>query len=452
MSRPCKVPVVRNLAQLEARVEEIRSSYGLAPSTLEVYAHYWSAFESWCREAKRTPLPASEETVSAFLAWWAASGRSRSVGGLSAAIAHQHAQSGHPNPTRGLAALTRQGISRSPGAQPRPAPALTAELTEQAAAAAPIPSLVCLQQRAAFLLAHGLQAPFSHVCALSLDDVADSGGTSIAVALPELRRWGVRPAFPARRANLAATGDELCPVAALRRLAPLVPPGARLLPEAGMANARLKEVAAMAEADAHGAYPGAQCDREDLWRLVTFMSREEVAFLRDRAYLLLTHAGAFRASEPFTLRRCDVTEFPDGIVARLRYSKADQFGRGQYVAIPYAADPTRCPVVALQTLIRLFRPGPADPLFRARSGPNIGQAPGYQTGRLAIIKLTKRGGVDGHFTGHSPRRGFCTTAAEAGETLLRIAITARHKRLDTTRRYVDAKAPEARTAPRALGL
>jgi integrase len=40
-----------------------------APSTRRAYHRAWTDFDAWCRQHGRTPLPASPETVAAWLAW-----------------------------------------------------------------------------------------------------------------------------------------------------------------------------------------------------------------------------------------------------------------------------------------------------------------------------------------------------------------------------------------------
>jgi hypothetical protein len=158
---------------------------------------------------------------------------------MAAAINRQHSRAGYPKPTGGFAALTRRGISRQAASEVRRARPLTAPLTERAAAAAPQTSLTCLQQRAALLVAHACDAPFSQLCAISPADIVDDGRDTVQLFLPELRRWGPRPAFSARRVSLQATGGELCPVAALRRLVAARQPGDRFLPEPGALSVRL---------------------------------------------------------------------------------------------------------------------------------------------------------------------------------------------------------------------
>ena len=79
MVRAHKVPAVSDLAELEARMQQIVSSFSLAPKTLGKYDEHWSAFTAWCTEAGVASLPASEETVAAYFASRAAEGKAGSL-------------------------------------------------------------------------------------------------------------------------------------------------------------------------------------------------------------------------------------------------------------------------------------------------------------------------------------------------------------------------------------
>jgi len=67
---------------------------------------------------------------------------------------------------------------------------------------------------------------------------------------------------------------------------------------------------------------------------------------RDRAFLALGFAGAFRRSELVALRVEDLTEVPDGYRVLIRRSKTDQTSEGQEIVIPKGSK--IMPVRALQ--------------------------------------------------------------------------------------------------------
>jgi site-specific recombinase XerD len=59
--------------------------------------------------------------------------------------------------------------------------------------------------------------------------------------------------------------------------------------------------------------------------------------LRDRALLLLGFAGAFRRSELVALDVDDIDEGTEGIHVRIKRSKTDQEGAGDFVSIPHGS-------------------------------------------------------------------------------------------------------------------
>jgi integrase len=68
---------------------------------------------------------------------------------------------------------------------------------------------------------------------------------------------------------------------------------------------------------------------------------------RDSAVLTLGWFGAFRRSELVALRVADVAHVREGLILSVRRSKGDQEGGGAEKGIPYASNPTVCPVHAL---------------------------------------------------------------------------------------------------------
>src|SRR5262249_29485755 len=74
---------------------------------------------------------------------------------------------------------------------------------------------------------------------------------------------------------------------------------------------------------------------------------------RDRAWILLGFAGAFRRSELVGLDCEDCIFGRDGLTVTLRRSKTDQQGAGRKIGIPYGANPETCPVRVAQTWMDL---------------------------------------------------------------------------------------------------
>ncbi|MFF5037492.1 site-specific integrase [Nocardia salmonicida] len=75
---------------------------GRPASTTRSYASAQRRYESWCSAADLVAVPADEDTVRLYLAALADDGRASSTLGVHrAAIARLHADTGHPDPTRG---------------------------------------------------------------------------------------------------------------------------------------------------------------------------------------------------------------------------------------------------------------------------------------------------------------------------------------------------------------
>ena len=105
--------IVRRYADSIAR--EVKAS--VAASTANSYAPKWTQFTEWCLEHGECPLPASEESVAAFLA--CACDKDRTVGPTkkrSAAISFFHTSNNRPSPCEGeFVSRVRKGISRRLG-------------------------------------------------------------------------------------------------------------------------------------------------------------------------------------------------------------------------------------------------------------------------------------------------------------------------------------------------
>lgn len=157
---------------------------------------------------------------------------------------------------------------------------------------------------------------------------------------------------------------------------------------------------------------------------------------RDRLLLALGFGGALRRSELVALDTADIEVVDHGLRVFIRRSKTDQEGQGQYV--PVADGPKTRVKAALAdwlsasgiTVGALFRP--------------IAKGGRLQEARLAdrsVAVLVKHraelAGLDSaRFSGHSLRRGWITSAAEAGGDAFRIMDVSRHRRVETVRLYI----------------
>lgn len=156
---------------------------------------------------------------------------------------------------------------------------------------------------------------------------------------------------------------------------------------------------------------------------------------RDRALLTLGFAGAFCRSELVALWLADLAFEPAGLRVQIRHSKTDQEGQGQEIAIPQGK--TLRPVRAVQVWIKAAKVTDGK-LFREidRHG-RLGEALTARSVALIMKHYVEAAGLDlREFPGHSLRAGFLTSAAEAGDDVLRMMEVSAHKRVETMQGYV----------------
>ncbi len=176
--------------------------------------------------------------------------------------------------------------------------------------------------------------------------------------------------------------------------------------------------------------------REDLMLIMDKLS-STTKDQRDRALLLLGFAGGFRRSELVGLDCTDIERVRQGLVVTLKRCKTDQEGAGRKIGIPLGR--TRyCPVAALDKWL-LVCGIDSGPVFR----------PLDRTGRVSIHRLSgdavsivireraAAAGIDpSNYSGHSLRAGFCTSAAQAGVSALKIRAQTGHASDAMLARYI----------------
>jgi integrase len=142
--------------------------------------------------------------------------------------------------------------------------------------------------------------------------------------------------------------------------------------------------------------------------------------IRDRALLLIGFAGAFRRSELSGIQYGWIRRTEQGVSITLGKTKTDQESKGRSVVIPQVGGFT-CPVAALEAWLALT--GIVEgPLFR-RVSKSDKLAEGLSASAIATIVKQRAAqiGLDpAHFSGHSLRAGFATSAAVAGMPMWRI--------------------------------
>lgn len=178
----------------------------------------------------------------------------------------------------------------------------------------------------------------------------------------------------------------------------------------------------------------------EIKRMADALDDDRPATLRDRALILLGFASALRRSELAGMTIEWLRRHPKGLVIEIPYSKADQEGHGQTVAVPAKPDSPWCPVAALDRWLAAadIRTGA---VFRAvhRSGRILGDDDAHMDGK-SIARIVKRvalaAGLDPtRRSAHSLRRGVLTSAAHAGSNIARTQRHARHTSFETTAGY-----------------
>lgn len=180
--------------------------------------------------------------------------------------------------------------------------------------------------------------------------------------------------------------------------------------------------------------------KDDLLEVLALVDKQRpMKAARDRALLLFGFAGAFRRSELVAIQIEDITEFPHGVEVLLRRSKTDQEGHGRAVFIPHAKG-DRCPVKSLQQWIGMYgcTEGPLFPGIN-RHDRVVGQSITPQSVALIIKQAVGRAkGQEAarHFSGHSMRAGYVTTAADVGLQPYQIREVTGHRSDATLAKYI----------------
>jgi len=158
--------------------------------------------------------------------------------------------------------------------------------------------------------------------------------------------------------------------------------------------------------------------------------------IRDRAILALGLAAALRRSELVALEWRDVELMEKGLKLTLRFSKTDQEGEGQVIAVP--SGKTLKPVERLKAWLAV-RGASAGPLFY-RIDPQGRLTDERMSDRSIARLIQKYAGLVGldpeTVGGHSLRAGFLTEASRTGATIAKMQEVSRHKKVEVLLGYV----------------
>ena len=91
----------------------------LSPATVRIYATAWAAFQAWCREQEAACLPATPQTVAAYLSALASRLGPSHLRQVLAALAHRHRFAGQPWPAGDpvIARVMADLQARAPGSR-----------------------------------------------------------------------------------------------------------------------------------------------------------------------------------------------------------------------------------------------------------------------------------------------------------------------------------------------
>ena len=172
--------------------------------------------------------------------------------------------------------------------------------------------------------------------------------------------------------------------------------------------------------------------------VIDYINKDEINKLRDRSIILIGFSGGFRRNELVSLDFEDLDFVDEGLKVNVKKSKTDQFGEGLVKGIPYFDNEKYCPVVSIQKWIQKSNIN-SGPLFRKfLKGSSLSDKRlSDQTVALLIKEYLKLAGIDNkHYSGHSLRSGFATSAAESGAEERSIMTMTGHKSAEMVRRYI----------------
>ena len=214
-------------------------------------------------------------------------------------------------------------------------------------------------------------------------------------------------------------------------------------------HARVKEaLSAAARTIGTAQTPKAAATKGIVKELVSSVSGAEITQKRNAALIALGFYGAFRRSELAALKISDLerkTDSKTGLpiyVIFVARSKTDKTGKGMYKAVFSSAGVN--PVKALDEWLQYYKADKDAPLFPAI---NHGKARDYAMRGADVANVIKAtaehaGYNSNDFSGHSLRRGFVTSAVEAGASERSIMNQTGHKSPMTVRRYIERHAVE----------
>jgi integrase len=184
---------------------------------------------------------------------------------------------------------------------------------------------------------------------------------------------------------------------------------------------------------------------------------DDLQGLRDRSLVLTAYAAGGLRRVSAVQVTVESLEFCDGgMLHHQGRSKTDQEGIGRIIAIPFASNPTMCPVTAMRRWLEAAQitSGPVFRAVRMGGGRQVvdDRALNPASVNFIIKRLARRAGLDDERYGaHSLRSGFCTQAAMLGKAGDRAVMRqSGHKSTKSLDRYVRPEFGD--NAANSLGL
>ncbi|BCN51928.1 integrase [Prescottella equi] len=185
---------------------------------------------------------------------------------------------------------------------------------------------------------------------------------------------------------------------------------------------------------------------EDLDEAVLAMPNRTAIEIRNRALLTTLWWGAFRRSEVVSLDLADVQFIDDGprdergMKLHLPWSKTDQAGDGVTKPINLRRfDPLKpCPVLLLKEWIEVRgnAPGALFTNVMGNNGVKGSRLTGHTVNNVVKSAMARIGEDEARYSAHSTRSGLATTSSREGISIEKFAAQLAHRKLDTTRRYM----------------
>src|SRR5262249_41358028 len=222
-NRGISIPAISTTQEMplpEALLNDIAASNlaSRANNSKRSYATAWRQFVAWCAQHNRNPLPASPETVQAWIVSLAKSSKITTIKNRIAAIASAHRVGGHAFDRKLMIGLVLDGVRRQNGSAKKQARAIT--LADVRSAANQLPeSLSGLRDRALLLIGFFGAMRRSELVGLDFDTLgADatgyvkivSAGLVVTLCKSKTDQYG-----EGQTIGLPRRRDELCPVRAL---------------------------------------------------------------------------------------------------------------------------------------------------------------------------------------------------------------------------------------------